>query len=181
MKKVLLILATLITTIPAMADLISEYQFNCDYQLADSKILKAKVICDLPVEAKIKAFYSEGWVSQSDLSDAKLCIYDKQLFGNTSKPGLKDGGKAVTVRLLTKYNNYYDESTIVEADSDYLERNSKLKLIGKLYQGLKTTDYLTVSYNPYEEIASYKFLYGKGLLTRAKAYVKVDFANCKKQ
>lgn len=161
---------------------------SSSFAMANSDCSKAKVVCDRVVEADAKFFRSNGgWTKESDMVDAKLCIYDVQLFGamNPSKKELQNRDKAVTVKLVAKYKDggSTENRYVLAAYNDYLtsKSTSDLVVIGKSWQSLASDDTVNVQIDNSKNEIKYFMGLNSSLGIRGKkyeAYQKLTFANC---
>lgn len=183
MKKTILALSALLS-LSAMATNLTK-DASCDLNLATG-VIPPKVICQGVSGADIHAFYSSnGWVDQSNLSEAKLCIYDRQVYGYMHlTPKQKKGrDQVLTVKLLTSIDGIlYSSINHLGADSSIFEDGSKMELVDAMGQGLSDYDSLDINYDAQRGTAFYKLKLGNGLFNlSSKAHIKIEFANCEVQ
>ena len=183
MKKTILALSALLSLSAIASNLTTDT--SCNINLA-SGVVSPKVICQGVSGADINAFYSSnGWVNESSLQDAKLCIYDQQVYGsmNLTPDQMNGRDQVLTVKLLTAIDgNLYSDINHLGADSSTFENGSQMELVDAMGQGLSEYDSLDISYDAHRGAASYKLKVGNGLFNlSSKAHVKLEFANCEVQ
>lgn len=183
MKKTLLTLSALLSLSAMAAEMTADN--SCNLTLG-ATVIAPKIICQNVAAADMKSFYSSnGWVTESNLNDAKLCIYDAQAFGsmNLTSDQMKGRDQVLTVKLITDIDGtLYQQINNLGSDTTAFEVGSNMELVDEMGQGLSYRDSLDLSYDAKRGTATYDFRVGKGLFNlSSKAHVQLEFSNCEVQ